>query len=151
MTHFPHTYLAKATAEATGSVAVDSAGLPTLETGPPEQFGGSGDVWSPETMLVAAVANCYILSFRAIARASKLDWLDLDCEVEGVLDRIERVTQFTHFDVKARLVLPAGSDLERARRVLERSEQACLITSSLKGTSALDASIEVADPAPTAS
>ena len=47
-----------------------------------------------------------MLGFRAIAQASKLEWVSLRCEVEGTLDRVERVTQFTAFSVRASLQVP---------------------------------------------
>jgi organic hydroperoxide reductase OsmC/OhrA len=142
MQDFPHRYSASARADAEGDVAVESARLPSLVSAPPAEFGGPGDRWSPETLLVAAVADCFILTFRAIARASKLDWVSLQCEVEGILDRVERVTQFTEFRVHATLRVPPGTDEARAQRLLERSEQGCLVTNSLKAKSHLSTAIE---------
>ncbi len=85
-----------------------------------------------------------MLGFRAIARASKLDWISLRCEVEGTLDRVERVTQFTAFAVRATLQAPAGTDPERARSLLEKAEKVCLISNSLKARAQLEAKVEIA-------
>lgn len=142
MQDFPHHYTAAARADAEGGVSLESRGLPALETAPPAEFGGPGDRWSPETLLVASIADCFVLTFRAVARASKLDWLSLRCEVEGTLDRVERVTQFTAFTVRATLRVPEGTDEEKAKRLLARSEQSCLITNSLKAASHLEAKVE---------
>ena len=79
----PHHYFISARAAGTGNVIVSGEGLPDLETAGPLQFGGPGDLWSPEDMLVGAVANCFVLSFRAIARKAKLEWLALECKVDG--------------------------------------------------------------------
>lgn len=117
-----------------------------LESAGPAEFGGPGDRWSPETLLVAAVAACFILSFRAIARASKMDWIALQCDVVGDLDKVERVTQFTRFVVRARLEVPAGIRDGKAERLLEKAERACLVTNSLKAPSELDAEVVVVDP-----
>ena len=67
MDPFPHHYTADATGATSGSVTVSSPGAPEIATETPEQYGGPGDQWSPETMLVAAVADCFVLSFRAVA------------------------------------------------------------------------------------
>lgn len=144
MQDFPHRYTAAAHADAEGEIKLDSERLPSLVSAPPSEFGGPGDRWSPETLLVAAVADCFVLTFRAIARASKLPWLSLACEVEGTLDRVERVTQFTEFRVRASLRVPPDTSEERAQRLLDRAEQHCLITNSLKAKSQLTATIEVA-------
>mgnify|MGYP003339189807 CR=1 FL=1 len=55
------------------------------------------------SLLCAAVADCFVLSFRAVARASKLDWTHLDCHVEGTLDRAEGTTRFTRYLTRATL------------------------------------------------
>ena len=143
MQEFPHHYAVTTLADAEGDVALESERLPPLATAPPAEFGGPGDRWSPETLLVGALADCFVLTFRAIARASKLPWLSLRCEVEGTLDRVERVTQFTSFRVRAALRVPAGANEEQAKRLLARAEQTCLITNSLKGSSHLEAQVEV--------
>ena len=144
MEAYPHHYQVQAAAKAEGSVALASERLPSLSSAPPLQFGGPGDQWSPETLLVAAAVDCLILTFRAIARASKLPWLSLDCDAEGVLDRVEGVTRFTEIRTNARLVLPAGGDVERARRLLEKAEKTCLITCSLKAEPKLTTDVKIA-------
>jgi peroxiredoxin-like protein len=143
MQDFPHHYTVAAAAGVDGDVMLNSPRLPALASASPAEFGGPGDKWSPETMLVGAVADCFILTFRAIARASKLPWEGLTCEVMGTLDRVERVTSFTAFTVNASLQVPAGTDAERAKQLLEKAERSCLITNSLKAEVHLNASVDV--------
>jgi peroxiredoxin-like protein len=118
-----------------------------LASASPAEFDGPGDRWSPETLLVGAVADCFILTFRAIARASTISWISLECEVIGTLDRAERVMQFTRFDIKARLTVAGQEDAVRARHALEKAEQNCLISRSLNGSIDLDAAVVVVEPA----
>ena len=141
---FPHRYQVQASVAPEGDVPISAARVPTLQTAPPVEFDGPGDRWSPELLLCAAVADCFSLSFRAVARASKFAWHGLDCEVEGTLNRVEGKSFFTHFVVKARLKVPAGTDRERATRLLEKSEQVCLISSSLVAERHVEATIEFA-------
>lgn len=131
MQSYPHRYDVHGAAETEGDVLITSEGLPTLTTAPPPQYGGPGGRWSPETLLVAAAADCFILTFRAIATASKLPWRRLDCNAAGTLDRSNGVVRFTGLELRARLVLPADGDTDRAKRLLEKAEAACLITNSL--------------------
>jgi organic hydroperoxide reductase OsmC/OhrA len=142
---YPHTYVAGASAQKVGVVAVTSSQLPQLETAPPPEFDGPGGVWSPETLLCAAVADCFILTFRAVARAAHFDWLKLDCRVEGVLEQAERVSRFTRYKTFASLTVPAGVDLAIPRELLERAESGCLIANSLRGSRSLEAQVLVAD------
>lgn len=145
MHEFPHHYAVSAAAQTDSNVEVSSPGLATLESAPPAEFGGPGDRWSPETFLVAAVADCFVLSFKAIARASKLDWLSIRCDADGVLDRPERAILFTGFRLKVVLDVPAGTDEGKARRLLDKAETSCLITDSLSCETHLDAEVRVAD------
>ena len=85
------------------------------------------------------------MSFRAVARAAKLEWISIRCDVDAVLDRIEKVTQFTEFHQTVVLEVPPGSDEAKAMRLLEKAEHVCLITNSLKGIAHLDASVRVVD------
>ena len=128
---YPHLYAVEASARPEGDVPVTSAGLPALVTAPPAEFDGPGDRWSPETLLVAAVADCYLLSFRGVARANKFAWNSLECSVEGKLDRIDGKTHFTHIVVRATLRAPAGTDEAKAVQLMERAEHVCLISNSL--------------------
>jgi organic hydroperoxide reductase OsmC/OhrA len=139
--------VASASAETSGTVAVTSPRLETLQTAPPAEFGGPGDRWSPETLLVASVANCFVLTLRALARAAGFRWLRLDCRVEGELDRVEGVTRFSHFVTHAKLTVPSGTDEAAARKLLERSENACLIANSLRAGRHLVAEISVLETA----
>jgi organic hydroperoxide reductase OsmC/OhrA len=127
----PHRYHARAAGTAAGNVVVGSTGLTAIATQPPPEFGGPGGFWSPETLLLASVADCYVLTFRAVARAAKLEWLALDVEVEGVLDRADGVTRFTQLKVAPRLGIPPAADESIALALLDKAKRGCLITNSL--------------------
>ncbi len=141
MQDVPHHYHVSAAANPDDNVSISADNLPQLVSAPPAEFGGPGDQWSPEHLLVASVADCFILTFRAIARASKMDWNSLECTAEGVLDRVERVTKFTGMTVKATLKVPEGTDTDKAQRLLEKAEGACMITNSLSAETHLQAVI----------
>jgi peroxiredoxin-like protein len=142
MQPFPHRYEVEAGATVDGDVTLESNRLPTLKSASPAEFGGPGDRWSPETLVVAAVADCFVLTFRAIAGMSQLAWTSLTCEAVGTLDRVERVARFTEVTVRARLEIPDGTDEAKARRLLEKAEQSCLISNSLKASVHLEADVQ---------
>ncbi len=139
MQSFPHRYKIVAAAGPDGDVSLASDGLDPISSASPVEFGGSGNRWSPETLLVAAVGDCFVLSFRAIARASELSWMLLKCEVEGILDREEGTTRFTEFAVHAELHIPGDTNEERAHRIMQKAEDSCLITNSLSAKTHLKA------------
>jgi organic hydroperoxide reductase OsmC/OhrA len=141
---FPHHYIVSAAASAQGSVRLTADGVAPIDSAAPKEFDGPGDRWSPETLLTAAVVDCFILSFRAVAGASKFNWTSLDCRTEGKLDRIEGKSKFTQFHTSAKLVIPAGGDVERAKKMLEKAEQICLIANSLAAERHLTAEVAMA-------
>jgi peroxiredoxin-like protein len=144
MEPFPHHYQVTAAANLDDNVILRAEDLPEIVTAAPAEFGGPGGQWSPESLLVAAVADCFILSFRAIARASSLEWTTLRCEASGTLDRVDRVTRFTHMAVSAVLTVPAGTDSEKAEKLLHKAEASCLISNSLSAERTLEAQVTVA-------
>ena len=128
---FPHHYKIRVGATPEGEVRLGGEGLPDLQSQPPPEFDGPGSYWSPETLLVAAVGDCFTLSFRSIAKASRLDWNELTAEVHGTVERKDGSARFTRFETHAELVVPAGTDPARARLLMEKAEKICLISNSL--------------------
>jgi organic hydroperoxide reductase OsmC/OhrA len=132
MQPLPHTYCVTAGGSAAGNVTLTTPGVPRLESAAPSQFDGPGDQWSPESLLAAAVASCFILTFRAVARASKLPWTRLDCSVEATLERAGRVMQVTRIITRAELTVPEGTDTVACERALVKAEEGCLVANSLR-------------------
>lgn len=132
MQPLPHLYSVAASGPASGALTLSAAGVPSLLSAAPREFDGPGDQWSPELLLVAAIAGCFILTFRAVARASHLEWAQLECTVEGTLERVEGVMQFSSVVTRARLTVPAGSAAATCIRVLEKAEHGCLVANSLR-------------------
>ena len=144
---YPHTYVVETSARPVGDVAVSAGQLPELTVAAPTEFDGPGDRWSPEALLCASVATCFVLTFRAYARASKLKWTGLKCRTQAVLENDSGIPQFTRFVTHATLSIPAGTDSANARKLLEKAEDRCLVANSLKGERHLNAIVEPANDA----
>lgn len=145
---YPHTYIASASGTLTGVVSVTSPGLPQVTSAPAPQFGGSGGFWSPETLLTAAIADCYILTFRAVSGAALFGWLALGCQVEGVVKRIERTPRFASLAIRATVTIAPGADAAKAKRLLRQADRACLIANSLKAERMLEPRVIIASAQP---
>ena len=61
----------------------------------------------------------------------------------GTVDRKDGATRFTEIVLRSRLTLPKGADPERARRMLEKGKNACLVTASLLVPLRLEAELVV--------
>ena len=132
MSQFPESFEVTASMSPDSAVTTRTNGVKELRVSPPESFGGPGGEQTPESLLVTAVASCYLLTFKAVARASQLAWRDISVAVTGTLDRVERQTLFTRFQIRVELDIVDAKDADKARRAAEKSEQNCFVTNSLK-------------------
>ena len=144
MQEYPHIYKTSAEGQPKGIVKVKSPGLATIDTTPPPEFGGPEGQWSPETLMIASVTDCFIMTFRAIARASRLEWNDLECEAEGKLEKFNGIARFTFINLRATLSVPIGTRKAKANQLLHMAETNCMITNSMSADIRLDTIIEVA-------
>jgi organic hydroperoxide reductase OsmC/OhrA len=131
MQPFPHQYTVNASIRPDGDVPLATEGVRVIESAAPKEFDGPGNQWSPEGLLTAAVADCFALTFRAIAKASKFSWHSLEVRTQGTLDRVDGTTRFTQFATHARLQTTPGTDIQRAKALLEKAESTCLVANSL--------------------
>lgn len=131
MKPLPHRYDVRLTGSPTGYAVLSTSGVPELQSAPPLDYDGPGDAWSPEHLLLAAVETCFLFTLRAVAKASKIDFLSLDLAAEGTVDRQDGPTRFTEIVLRPRLTVAPGTDRARAVSVLEKSEKTCLVSQSL--------------------
>jgi peroxiredoxin-like protein len=131
MKPLPHQYHVRLAGGPAGHATLSVDGVPDLRSAPPADFDGPGDAWSPEHLLLAAVETCFLFTLRVVAQASRLPFSALELAAEGTVSRVDGVTRFTEIVLRPRITLPAGTDRDRALRVMEKSERACLVSASL--------------------
>ena len=108
---------------------------------PPEFDNGIPGFWSPEHLYTASVLSCFMTTFLAIAEYSKLEFSDFDCTADGILEKVEKKFQMTEINLKATLRISDPDKVEKAERILEKSEAACLISNSIKSKVNLETTI----------
>ncbi len=128
-----------------GQITADGVAQPLAFSAPPE-FQGRAGIWTPEHFLVAAVAACFVTTFRAIAEFSKFEIAGLEVTSEGTVAKGEGGFSFTRIVLRPRLTVLREQDRERGSRLLEKAERACLISRSLRSEVATDTHVEVAAP-----
>ena len=110
---------------------------------PPEFEKGVAGIWSPEHLFTASVQSCFMTTFLAVAEYSKLDFNEFSCRAEGILEKVDGKYLMTEVILYPRLVIAAEDKKEKALRVLEKSEAACLISNSIKTKVSLKADVVV--------
>ena len=146
MKPLPHHYEASLTGGASGYATLSTAGVPDLRTAPPAAYDGPGDAWSPEHLLLASVQACFLFTLRALARLSKLEFVALDLDAAGTVNRQEKTTRFTEIVLRPRLTVPAGTNRERALHLLEKSKEQCLVSASLSTPIRLEPEVTEEEP-----
>jgi peroxiredoxin-like protein len=131
MKPLPHFYQVELYGGSAGYAILSAPALPDIRVAPPSDFDGPGDAWSPEHLLIGAVEACFLLTLRAVARASRIEFSALELSGEGTVNRANGTIRFTEIVLRPRFTLPAGTSQEQALRVLEKSEKACLVSASL--------------------
>ena len=144
MKPLPHDYEVDLTGGAQGYATISAVGLPDLTTAPPREYDGPGDAWSPEHLLLASVTTCFLFTFRAVARASQVDFVDVDAHTWGQVARAGGVTRFSEIVVRATVTAAPGSNVELLRRAIDRTTSHCLVSSSLATPVRVEAAISAA-------
>lgn len=132
MSDFPHVYTT--TTQGTNDVVLNlsSEKLTDIQVSPPPQFGGPEGYWNPEAFFSAAVSSCFILTFKSIARAMKLEWQAINVDADAYLDKKDSKLSFTKVDIFVTLSVKAGEQNENYLKALKKAEENCLITNSIK-------------------
>ena len=99
---------------------------------PPEFPKGIPGIWSPEHLFTAAVSSCLMTTFLSIAENSKLAFTSFSCKSKGKLEQIEGKFIMSEIILEPTVTIADEKDRERAERVLQKSETACLISNSVK-------------------
>lgn len=111
---------------------------------PPEFTKGIPDIWSPEHLFVAAINSCLMTTFLAIAENFKFDFVDFHSKATGKLEIVEGKYMMSEVTLKPVLTIKEQSDREKALRILQKSEAACLITNSVRSGIIFEPDIKVA-------
>lgn len=99
---------------------------------PPEFPKGMEGIWSPEHLLVAAANSCLMTTFLAIAENSRLEFVDFSSKAVGKLEVVDGKYMISEIALTPTLIIRDETQKEKAERVLNKSEAACLISNSLK-------------------
>jgi len=131
----------------TGLAKSDSAPNAIHFTAPAE-FGGLEGRWTPEELLLAAVASCYTTTLRAIAGTAQFDFTDLQVEASGTVRKTESGYSFTQIVVRPNLKIGSGDERDRALELLKRAEKLCLVSRALGTNLKFEPQLEITRPAP---
>lgn len=111
-------------------------------TAPPE-FGGLEGRWTPEDLLMAALASCFTTTFYAIAANSKFEYTDLAVEARGTVRKNETGYGFHEVTLCPTLTIPKEEQRERGNTLLLKAKDLCLVSRALSTEQNFEARIEI--------
>lgn len=114
----------------TGLAKCDSAPNAIHFAAPP-QFGGLEGRWSPEDLLLSAIAGCFTTTFRALADYSKFEYTDLEVQVKGVVCKVRSGYEFGKILVQPKLTISNAVEQTQAECLLRKANRLCLISRSI--------------------
>ncbi|MCZ7602532.1 MAG: OsmC family protein [Melioribacteraceae bacterium] len=118
--------------------------MPTIEVATPPEFPkGVPNTWSPEHLYVASANICLMTTFLAIAENSKLDFKSFECDGVGKMEKVDGRFMISEIVLKPKVVVTHEKDIERAQRIVEKAENHCLISNSMKTEIKLEMSVVV--------
>ena len=125
-------YRAKTTWASARRGLLSAVEKPNIVVGSPPEFKGERDVWTPEEMLVGSLNTCIMLTFLSIAQARGLTPASYESEAEGLLENVEGKFRLTEVTVRPHITVKGEGEIERAREIIERAEDECFISNSVK-------------------
>lgn len=110
-----------------------------------EMFGGNAEFWNPEDLMGAALGNCHMQTFLALASKVGVDVRSYEDRVVTVLDEVDRVTKITRFVLQPTIGISADSDPQKAAKFFEKAHKYCFIGNSTTAEVVMQPTIVVAE------
>lgn len=109
---------------------IKSAGLPDLTVSSPPEFRGPAGNWSPETLFIAAINLCTLLTFTTFASHGKVEIKSYTSDIRGKLEMVDGKFKFTHAALHATIRVGSPEQLDAAREAFAKAGEHCLIARS---------------------
>ncbi|KXP06221.1 OsmC family protein [Tsukamurella tyrosinosolvens] len=111
---------------------LSSAAEASIDASADPHFRGDPALWNPEQLLVAAAANCHMLSYLALCARHGVVVVDyVDAAVGTMVETPGAGGRFNGIKLHPRVVLAPGSDAGLARSLHHEAGEQCYIAASL--------------------
>jgi len=97
----------------------------------PAEFGGLEGRWTPEELLLAAVASCFTTTLRTIAGNAQIDLTDLEVEAHGTVRKAGTGYMFSEIVLRPKVRIANFAARERTLDLLNKAETLCLVSRAL--------------------
>jgi organic hydroperoxide reductase OsmC/OhrA len=106
------------------------------------EFGGLEGRWTPEQLLLCALAGCFTTTFQEVARGARFEYTDLEVEVEGSVRRNKAGCNFLEIMIRPRLTVHGEDEFEAGLALLRKTKAICLISRCITVPQTLEPRVE---------
>jgi|SRR5437764_285522 len=107
------------------------------------ELGGLQGRWTPEQLLLCALASCFTTTFHDVARAAKFEYTDLEVEVEGTVRRSRTAgCSFDEIFLRPRLTVISEEQREAGLSLLRKTKAQCMISRAITVPQTLETCVE---------
>jgi organic hydroperoxide reductase OsmC/OhrA len=110
------------------TVSVDAITLP-MSSAP--SYRGDPSRANPEQLFVASLSACQALTYLFLAAKDRISVVGYTDDAEGRLGLVEGRLRMSQVTLRPRITLEAGTDDERARRLVMKAHDSCFIANSV--------------------
>jgi organic hydroperoxide reductase OsmC/OhrA len=107
------------------------------------ELGGLPGRWTPEQLLLCALAGCFTTTFHDVARAQKFDYTDLEVEIDGTVQRTRTAgCNFAEILIRPRLTVQSEEQREAGLALLRKTKALCIISRAITVPQTLEPWVE---------
>jgi len=96
-------------------------------------FGGDAGRWNPEDLLAAAMAQCHMLTFLALATKTRLDVRSYEGASEAAMETVDRITRVASITLRPTIRVAPGTSRDKVIEMFEKAHKYCVIANSFSG------------------
>jgi len=116
-----------------------------------ELAGGDGDLPCSGDLFLASLAACQEITIRMVAAAMGIELTRMELTVEGDMDfrgtmGVDKETPVGFTDVRVNVQVDADAPADRLERLVQRAEQYCVVSATLKNAPAVTMTARVNEP-----
>jgi organic hydroperoxide reductase OsmC/OhrA len=107
------------------------------------ELGGLQGRWTPEQLLLCALAGCFTTTFHEVARLVKFNYTDLEVEIEGSVRRNRNTgCNFEEILIRPRLTVQSEEQREAGLSLLRKTKAVCMISRAITVPQTLEPTVE---------
>jgi organic hydroperoxide reductase OsmC/OhrA len=107
------------------------------------ELGGLQGRWTPEQLLLCALAGSFTTTFQEVARAAKFEFTDLEVEIEGTVRRNRNTpSNFAEILIRPRLTIVSQDQFDAGLALLRKTKATCMISRAIGILQTLEPCVE---------